>query len=526
MTNLLQSSQVQASTAPEYYTNYLSNLAQSGAQAVDRARFIGPTASQRMAFQQARQGFGQFQPMITSGQQLLGQAGQQNIVGAGTPFLQAGTAVSGLSAMDPYAQRAGAFTGYEAGVTPIAAATGINVPGAAQGFLQAAAGQSPAELAAQYMNPFIETAAQSMSDIAQRNIRQNLAPQATAAAVGSGQFGSQRGAQVAGQIQAQAQQDLNSQMAQMLSQGYGQALSAAGQQQALLGQLGATAGGLTAQQMQNLIAAGTGLGGLQQGANQIAAQLAGTASQAQQAQNLANLQAAHTAGQLGSQQAAALQAAGLGMGTLGMQGSQMRLADLNALATLGAQQQTIQQNRQNFPLTQLQSLAGLLQGYSIPMTTTTQMEMSPFSALGALGTGALGLFGPMRDSAGNIFRDANGNPISLFNQIRGMFGGSTTPTTPTNPATPGGGGEMTEPLPGGNLPTEPAFPSEGGEMTEPLPGIDWPLPGGDSGNVDFGGGDYSSDDFWGWADGGAVDVDDTSEYPEPPTNVGGLSFVG
>jgi hypothetical protein len=182
--------------------------------------------------------------------QYVNQATKLNMAGAADPYLKQAATSGGLSAAQPY--------------------------------IEQATGTSPADLAASYMNPYLKTAVQSMSDIAQRNIRQNLSPAAAAAAVGSGQFGSQRGAQVQGQITAQAQQDLNNQIAQMMSQGYGQALCAAGKQNALvanagntagtlaqqqaslLGQLGQTSGTLTGQQMQNLINAGNIQGTLTQ----------------------------------------------------------------------------------------------------------------------------------------------------------------------------------------------------------------------------------------------------------------------
>ena len=62
-------------------------------------------------------------------------------------------------------------------------------------------------------------------------------------------------------------------------------------------------------------------------------------------------------------------------------GQNMSLADINALATLGGQQQTIAQNQQLFPLTTLSNLASLLQGYSIPTGTKTTMCMSPLSGI-------------------------------------------------------------------------------------------------------------------------------------------------
>jgi hypothetical protein len=523
MANLLQSSQNKQTTAPGYYTDYLSNLANQGKTAADQADFVGAQPLQTKAFEQVCQNFGAQQAGVTTGKNLVGQAAQQNITGAAAPYLQAGTSTSPLSAMAPFAKSAMCTTGYEAGQPLVGQGAGMSGLGAASPFLGRAAGTcgacvsgqyvnqatkldaseaampflataatsgglsaaqpylqratntSPADLAASYMNPYLKTAVQSMSDIANRNIRQNLTPMAAAAAVGSGQFGSQRGAQVQGQITAQAQQDLNNQIAQMMSQGYGQALCAAGKQNALvanagntagtlgqqqaslLGQLGQTSGSLTNQQMQNLINAGnvqgtltqqqanllgnlgqtagsltnqeaqnkinagSNLGNLQQGANQIAAGLGSTASQAQTAQNQANLTAAQTAAQAAANQGNLLNQAGVNMGNLAQTGANMNLACINALSTLGGQQQTIGQNEQNYPLTKLQSLGTLLQGYSIPTGTRTTLCMSPLSGAAALGTAgkaAVKCFPGLKSGLGDI-----------ISAIKGSGGG-------TNPANP------------------------------------------------------------------------------------------
>lgn len=293
MANLLQSTQTQATSAPSFYTDYLSNLASQGQQATQNAQFVGAQPLQQQAFEAA--------PTVTT-------AYQPTLSQAGDVLTQAATSQSPLSAGMPY--------------------------------MATAATNNPALMAESYMSPYARMAAQQMSDIAQRNIRQNLAPGATAAAVGSGQFGSQRGAQVLGQVEAQANQDLNAQIANMLNQGYGQALTAAGQQQNLLAQLGSTAGQQASQGQQNLTQAGGALSSL-----------------------------------AGQNQA-------------------LGLAGLNALSTLGGQQQTIAQNAQNYPLTKLASLAALLQGQQIPSTVKTQLEMSPFSALGTLGAAGLGMITP------------------------------------------------------------------------------------------------------------------------------------
>ena len=63
----------------------------------------------------------------------------------------------------------------------------------------------------------------------------------------------------------------------------------------------------------------------------------------------------------------------------------------NALATLGGQEQTIAQNAQCYDLAKYAKLAGIMQGAQIPTSVKTTMCMSPFSGLGALGAGVLGV---------------------------------------------------------------------------------------------------------------------------------------
>jgi hypothetical protein len=323
MANMLQSSQTQATNAPGYYTDYLSNLANKGQAAAGQAQFVGAQPLQTQAFCKVATNFGAQQPAFQTGQGYVGQAAGQDVTGAALPYLQSGTTASPLCAAKPL----------------ICQSANLNL----------------GSVANEYMSPYIQSAIGNMSDIAQRNIRSNLSPSATAAAVGSGQFGSQRGAQVLGQLTSQANQDLNSQIANLLNQGYGQALGAAQTKQ----------GALT--------------------------NLANTTTTAQQAQNTANLTAAQTAANAAANEGQLLNQAGQTMGTLGTQAGTQNLACINALSTLGGQQQTIGQNEQNFPLTNLASLSNLLQGYSIPTSTSTTLCMSPFSAAAALGAGTLGM---------------------------------------------------------------------------------------------------------------------------------------
>ena len=289
MANLLQSSQNKTTCVPSFYTNYLTNLATKGQQAACGASYVGAQPLQTEAFKTAGENAGAAQPAFQTGMGYLGCAANQNISGAATPYLS------------------------EAQQT------------------------NTGQLAQCYMSPYINNAIQGMSDVAMRNIQQNLTPQATAAAVGSGQFGSQRGAQVQGQVQANAMQDLNSQIANLLNSGYGTAMTAATQRQALLNQLGSTAA---------------------------------------------------TAG---AECARAKQAAGVGMGQLGTALTNANIACENAMATLGGQEQTIAQNAQCYDLAKYAKAASIMQGAQIPTSVKTTLCMSPFSGLGTLGAGVLGV---------------------------------------------------------------------------------------------------------------------------------------
>jgi len=289
MANLLQSSQNKTTCVPSFYTNYLTNLATKGTAAACGAHYVGAQPLQTQAFKTAGENAGAAQPAFATGQEYLGCAANKDIAGAAAPYLSE------------------------------------------------AAGMNTGQLAQCYMSPYINNAVQGMSDIAMRNIRQNITPSATAGAVGSGQFGSQRGAQVLGQVQGNAMQDLNTQIANMQNAGYSSALQAAIQKQALLGQLGSTAATATAEC------------------------------------------------------ARAKQAAGVGMGQLGTQQNQANIACINALATLGGQEQTIAQNAQCYDLAKYAKAAGIMQGAQIPTSVKTTMCMSPFSGLGAVGSGVLGI---------------------------------------------------------------------------------------------------------------------------------------
>ena len=205
----ITTTQMQATATPQFYTDYLNQIAQQGKSAAQNAQYVGATDLQNQAFGNVQSNVGNYQPTLTNATNLA-------------------SSVGGTSLAD------------------------------------------------------------AIGNYGHANIAANLAPQTTAGIVGSGQFGSTRGAGALGQVMANA--DL----------------------------------GITQQQQQAL--------------------------QQDQANKLA---AANTLGNL----ATTTQNLGLG--------------DTNALATLGAQKQTIGQNEQLFPMTQLTAESNLLKGATIPTATSS-----------------------------------------------------------------------------------------------------------------------------------------------------------
>ena len=228
----ITTSQQQATATPQFYTDYLNQLATNGATAAQGAQYIGATPLQEQAFNQVGSNVGNYQPALTNATNLA-------------------SSVGGTSLAD------------------------------------------------------------AIGNYGQANIAANLAPQATAGIVGSGQFGSKRGAQALGQTLSNA--DL----------------------------------GILAQQQTAL---------QQDQANKIAA-----------ANSLNNI---------------ATNTQNLGLG------------DVNALSTLGAQQQTIAQNQQLFPMAQLTAESNLLKGATIPTSTSSSYtgpipgayNNSPLSQIAGVGS--------------------------------------------------------------------------------------------------------------------------------------------
>lgn len=287
----ITTTQSQQTTAPSWYTDYLSNLAGQSTSAAGNAQYVGAQPLQQQAFQQAQQNVGTYQPGLT--------AATNMVTGAGT----------------------------------------TTAPGVVN----------------QYMSPYVQNVVEQIGALGQRGIQQNLAPAATAGAVGTGQFGSKRGAEVLGNTIRDALQNINAQQASALNTGYQNALQAA--QVDLSRQLGA----------------------------------------------------------------------GQQLGNLAQQTQTQNLADINALSTLGAQQQQIGQAEQLFPLQTLAAAAQPLRGYSIPTNVASSYTgpipgaysaspLQQIAGLGAIISGASTTpFGKaIGSSLGNWWNTLGGNyPASL-----------------------------------------------------------------------------------------------------------------
>lgn len=222
----ISTSQTAQQTVPQYYTDYLSNLAQFGGQQLNLPAdqiVAGPSALQTQAFQQAP------------------------------------TALTGYQAPMQTAQ--GALSQVSTGITP--------------------------EDVSQFYNPYESQVVDEMARRSAVNVQRNLMPQLKAAFVGSGGLGGQRYAGAMGQTLADVQSDLLGKQSAMRQAGYQSALDAAMKQKGLMGsaaQIGgqlATQAGALGQNQVNTLA--------QLGAQQQAIEQAKLSAPLVQAQNVAQL---------------------------------------------------------------------------------------------------------------------------------------------------------------------------------------------------------------------------------------------
>lgn len=276
------------------------------------------------------------------------------------------------------------------------AATSVSPLATGTPYFQSAV-SDPSQAAASYMTPYIRSVVDALGDTGARNIRQNLSPLATAGAVGSGQFGSKRGAEVLGQTMSNANRDILNAQSQAMNTGYQNALNAAIQQNQIENAAGANAANAASQGQQNLTAAGA-----QQGA-------------------------------------------------LSKINQELNLNKINAMSTLGGQEQTIKQNEQNYPLTKYSTLSGLMAGQTIPTSQKQTAKGSPLSAAASLGATTAGLFQKPANGGPSLWENLTGSKDvaslaksigsgldSAGNYIKDAYGNLTKPTTGSEAGTIGG----------------------------------------------------------------------------------------
>lgn len=176
----IQRTTTTAAQAPQYLTDYLSQLAQTGQGLMGGAQVAAPGALQQQAYATAPQALGGYQQALQSG---------------------------------------------------VAAAQGAAAPIGQQDI-------------SQFYNPYQQSVVDEMARQSQRNVQRNLLPQLKSAFVGSGGLGSQRYAGATGQALSDVQADLLGQQSKAMSAGYGAALDAALRQRAQQTQSAQVLGGL------------------------------------------------------------------------------------------------------------------------------------------------------------------------------------------------------------------------------------------------------------------------------------------
>jgi hypothetical protein len=194
-------------TAPEFYTNYLQDIANLGQNAVAYGGVAGFGPLQQQAFQMAPE-----------------------------------ASFAGANTMGAGAQLAG----------------------------QAGATTAP-DVVSNYFNPFVNNVVDEMGRLQQQNIQRNVMPALNAAGAGSGGFGSRRQATATGQTLADMQANLMGQQQGALATGYNQAMTNAQTDLSRALQSGQTLGTLGSQQnalAQNGLQSLSALGGQQQALGQ------------------------------------------------------------------------------------------------------------------------------------------------------------------------------------------------------------------------------------------------------------------
>jgi len=336
---------------------------------------------------------------LDAGQGYFNRAGQMDIVGAAQPMLTRAGQLDISGAAQPYLNKA---------ETSTAQSLAERALSAANPYLQASA-QSAASRVGEYMSPYQQGVLDVIARQGARNLQENILPGVSDAFIKAGQFGSSRMGEFGSRAVRDTQRAILDAQAQAAQQGYGQAMGAAQadlarqaqlagtvgsisgadlsrilQGGAQYGNLGQTAGQLTAQQMQNLTNLGQTQGQL---TGQQMSQLAGLGqaqTQAGQAQQQFGLSAAQAEQQARAQDYQRQMTALQQFANMQQQEQAMRSADVAALESAGRAQQEQQQAQLNaaqqqfqaeqlYPKQQMDWLSTQIRGMA-PITPQTTMQ--------------------------------------------------------------------------------------------------------------------------------------------------------
>jgi hypothetical protein len=140
----------------------------------------------------------------------------QDIANIGTNAVQQG----GVAGFSPLQQQA--FQ-----MAPNAAFSGAQTAGDAASLLGASGTTAAPSMVGAYMNPYTTNVVDEMARLQNQNIQRSVLPALRGAGVGSGSFGSSRQANATGQTLAEMQRNLTGQQYNALNTGYNTAMSAA-----------------------------------------------------------------------------------------------------------------------------------------------------------------------------------------------------------------------------------------------------------------------------------------------------------
>lgn len=153
----------------------------------------------------------------------------------------AGITGGGVAGLSPLQQQA-------LSMAPEAAFAGLGTMGTGADLAARAGSTTAPQVVADYMNPYTKSVVDEMARLQEQNVQRSILPALQSIGVGSGGYGSQRQLQVGGQTLADIQRNLLGQQAKALQESYTNAISASQADLQRQMQAGQTLGGLGSQQ--------------------------------------------------------------------------------------------------------------------------------------------------------------------------------------------------------------------------------------------------------------------------------------